>query len=457
MSGIRGKRLLVSFFATDWNRIFGWTLVPRMAFRSGIVAFACVLCILMELADGKVVLMGRNMSISFDDVEATFVPAVKEFGENGVIYTAEPLDACTPLTNKVINSSRSSFALIIRGGCHFDEKVGSTQNAGFKAAIVYDDQDNHLLIAMAGTPDGINIPAVFISKASGEVLRKYAGLTDMELWIIPSFENSAWSVIAISFISLLAMSAALAACFFVHRRRVRRERPRASLIQEFHGMSSRLVKAMPTQIFMSVLEDNCTSQTCAICLEDYNVGEKLRVLPCHHRFHAVCVDSWLTVWRTFCPVCKRDAKSSTACPTDSESTPLLSPLSASPSSSAGPLAASPTISMVQSASLTRSFSGTRIINLHRSCNNLPMIGSASVDLQNASSHRSRTSHLPSAHLLGFSLSSPLYLQCISYIPCSSNASPSYLVRSSSMRSYLQHYGSEASLSALASTRSLPGC
>lgn len=135
---------------------------------------------------------------------------------------------------------------------------------------------------MAGTPGGIHIPAVFVSKASGEILKKYAGHTDVELWLIPSYESSAWSIMAISFISLLAMSAVLATCFFVRRHRIRREQPILPNVREFHGMSSRLVKAMPSLIFTSVLEDNCTSSACAICLEDYRVGEKLRILPCRH-------------------------------------------------------------------------------------------------------------------------------------------------------------------------------
>jgi hypothetical protein len=137
-------------------------------------------------------------------------------------------------------------------------------------------------VTVAGSSSGIHIYAVFVSKASGEVLKKFSGHADVEVWILPTFENSAWSIMAISFISLLAMSAVLATCFFVRRHRIRTDHPRNPEAREFHGMSSQLVKAMPSLIFTKVQEDNCTSSMCAICLEDYNVGEKLRVLPCRH-------------------------------------------------------------------------------------------------------------------------------------------------------------------------------
>ncbi|KAJ6855525.1 receptor [Populus alba x Populus x berolinensis] len=289
----------------------------------GVVVLLLSLLSCCWVASGNVLLIGNNVTMAFDDIEANFAPAIKGSGECGVLYLAEPIDACSDLTNQFEKGSNCSspFVLIIRGGCSFEDKVRRAQKAGYKAAIIYDNEEG---ILVARNSAGVTIPAVFVSKTSGEMLKKYAGLTDFELWIIPSFENSAWSIMAISFISLLAMSAVLATCFFVRRHRIRRERPRSSRVREFNGMSRRLVKAMPSLTFTSVLEDNCTSTTCAICLEDYTVGEKLRILPCRHKFHAFCVDSWLTTWRTFCPVCKRDARTSTGEPPATESTPLLS-------------------------------------------------------------------------------------------------------------------------------------
>ncbi|KAM6544480.1 hypothetical protein CsatB_008927 [Cannabis sativa] len=424
-----------------------------------------------SLTLANVVLLGKNVTLSFGDIEANFAPAIRGSGECGILYLAQPLNACSPLSNKVqsINTS-SPFVLIVRGGCSFEDKVRSAQKAGFKAAIIYDNEDGGILVAMAGNSAGIKVHAVFVSKASGEKLKRYAGHTDMELWLIPSFENSAWSIMAISFISLLAMSAVLATCFFVRRHRIRRERPRASRVREFHGMSSRLVKAMPSLIFTAVSEDNCTSATCAICLEDYSVGEKLRILPCRHKFHAFCVDSWLTSWRTFCPVCKRDARTSTGNPPASESTPLLSSSQVSLASSSmlssmrSSLASSSAIqigpSMSRSPSLSRSIASTSYFQQSlRSYRQSPSLGvsRSSMDLQNASSQRSHA-YLISGHSLGYPSLSPLNSRYLStHIPSPSNASPPFVSSSTYQQNPLHCSDSAASFSPFTSAHSLPDC
>ncbi|XP_021757288.1 E3 ubiquitin-protein ligase SDIR1-like isoform X1 [Chenopodium quinoa] len=43
--------------------------------------------------------------------------------------------------------------------------------------------------------------------------------------------------------------------------------------------------------------------TCTVCLEQVNVGELIRSLPCLHQYHASCIDPWLKQQGT-CPVCK---------------------------------------------------------------------------------------------------------------------------------------------------------
>lgn len=76
-------------------------------------------------------------------------PSIQGSGFCGVLYAAEPLDACSMLINKAEQATNASspMLLIIRGGCSFEEKVRKAQTAGFKAAIVYDNEDGGALVA----------------------------------------------------------------------------------------------------------------------------------------------------------------------------------------------------------------------------------------------------------------------------------------------------------------------
>jgi len=44
-------------------------------------------------------------------------------------------------------------------------------------------------------------------------------------------------------------------------------------------------------------------ESCSICLNDYEEGNEIKLLPCFHRFHKDCIDPWLDAHNT-CPVCK---------------------------------------------------------------------------------------------------------------------------------------------------------
>lgn len=43
-------------------------------------------------------------------------------------------------------------------------------------------------------------------------------------------------------------------------------------------------------------------QTCSICTDIFKELEKIRILPCQHEFHKVCVDEWLVDRSATCPI-----------------------------------------------------------------------------------------------------------------------------------------------------------
>jgi hypothetical protein len=42
---------------------------------------------------------------------------------------------------------------------------------------------------------------------------------------------------------------------------------------------------------------------CSVCLEKFQEGEELRILPCFHKYHKSCIDRWFRD-SPACPICK---------------------------------------------------------------------------------------------------------------------------------------------------------
>lgn len=309
-------------FEDDTN--VGGRIITR---REVMITLAALVLVLLTLVLGRVnasvvLITSSNDSLSFPDVEASFARRVPGAGIIGSLLAVNPSKGCEPLQGMDAKQlAIPSFGLIERGNCSFVTKVQYAQEAGYSAAIVYNNEDGDDLVTMAGEGVGIDIPAVFISKQAGEILMQYVGDESARLYMLPAFENAAWSVMAVSFISVLAVSAVLSTFFFIRRHHLRRSGSR-HLPHETVGLSKAEVKALATVIFSP--KDKLNPENCAICLEEYTIGEKLRMLPCNHEFHMPCIDQWLTTRKAFCPICKMDAHCKIAKSPPSEHTPLLS-------------------------------------------------------------------------------------------------------------------------------------
>ncbi|POO01583.1 Cdk-activating kinase assembly factor [Trema orientale] len=272
--------------------------------RGALVGFVMVFAFnAVYLASSTILL--RSLSMSFTDLPAKFAAGINSSGVCGALHITDPLNACSPLSNNQRSNKTNGImiALIVRGECAFEDKVRNAQNAGFRAAIVYDNQDKGNLVYMMINRENVSVHAVFTSKKAGEILKEHAG--EGECCIFPYNNETAWTVLAISFISFLVILAILLVAIFTPRQWLT-SRARSNLPK---NVDAKLVEALPCFTFSSAHLNDChAGETCAICLEDYKDGETLKVLPCRHEFHTSCVDSWLTKWGTFCPVCKRDMR-----------------------------------------------------------------------------------------------------------------------------------------------------
>jgi hypothetical protein len=58
------------------------------------------------------------------------------------------------------------------------------------------------------------------------------------------------------------------------------------------GANKRAIDQLPVVKYYEGMEcgDNPDEACCSVCISDYEVGEDLRVLPCKHAFHKLCVD-----------------------------------------------------------------------------------------------------------------------------------------------------------------------
>ncbi|KAJ1627291.1 hypothetical protein T492DRAFT_1026127 [Pavlovales sp. CCMP2436] len=71
-----------------------------------------------------------------------------------------------------------------------------------------------------------------------------------------------------------------------------------------HGVCAREALLQQSSLSEEGVVIGVAHTTCVICLQDYELGEQLTVLPCAHTFHCACIGKWLQRAKT-CPLCQR--------------------------------------------------------------------------------------------------------------------------------------------------------
>mmetsp|Transcript_9882 Transcript_9882/g.60223 ORF Transcript_9882/g.60223 Transcript_9882/m.60223 type:complete len:357 (-) Transcript_9882:3762-4832(-) len=270
------------------------------------------------------------------DRPASFGGDIPLEGVQGTLKLAEPVEACTSIAP---HGKGPWIALIQRSGkesnCHFATQVYYAQAAGASAAVVYDTVEEPLLaMHRTNTDYAPTIPATFVSANSAKLLLSLLD-KDPQVTILDVNGNTLASGLATVVLSCLALGIVMTTFYLMklNSTLLGVEEPTQA---EPDTLNTEQLEKLPVVVYDTVLVEEglekaspdsprggMTREGCSICIEEYQDGEKVRVLPCFHLFHKECIDFWLTTQHKTCPVCKYDANGKKLKTHYSETVPLL--------------------------------------------------------------------------------------------------------------------------------------
>ncbi|XP_062844614.1 E3 ubiquitin-protein ligase RNF167 [Trichomycterus rosablanca] len=249
--------------------------------------------------------LNNSNAVLLDDLSALFGSALPSDGLKGYLVESRPQNACTPIdlapvppTSSDPNSTMGCIVLIRRYDCNFDIKVLHAQQAGYIAAIVYNvfsDDLLHMNYSNETIADAITIPSVFTSYYASKVFHSLVIPEKGAYVILKADFNFPITYYLIPFTGVVGLVIIVMVVILVVRCVQYRKRQRK------YRLTKEELKKIPIHKFTK----GDTYDVCAICLDEYEEGEKLRVLPCSHAYHCKCVDPWLTQTKKTCPVCKQ--------------------------------------------------------------------------------------------------------------------------------------------------------
>ncbi|KAI9351486.1 hypothetical protein BDR26DRAFT_851147 [Obelidium mucronatum] len=235
--------------------------------------------------------------------ESRFGPSLAAVGPvTGVLVRPDDDTGCQALPRAAVRAlvppAQPWVAVVRSGNCSFAAKVRAMQSSGAAAVVVgAPGVDGRFLVAMTAGADedvsAIAIPSVYVGNQYSVLVSTNNDLINATL-APASYGATSYSSLGII---LFILSPLIIPFIFLLL-----ERLGIYIIVDRHP---KRVATLATKTWSETdsIELKDHSQ-CSICLDEYALGERIRILPCGHWFHGPCIDRWLSKQTPSCPLCK---------------------------------------------------------------------------------------------------------------------------------------------------------
>ncbi|KAI5104772.1 E3 ubiquitin-protein ligase RNF130 isoform X1, partial [Silurus meridionalis] len=220
------------------------------------------------------------------------------------------MQGCCPYTRFIIPPKTTHWiALVQRGKCMFKEKILKASAFNASAVLIYNNSSKEDTVTMAheGTGDTV---AVMITESLGKDLLSFVEKNET-VWVsvsvgsrgpVKNLNRGSLVFVSISFIVLMIISSAWLIFYFIQKIRDTNARDRSQ--RRLGDAAKKAISKLTTRtVKRGDKETEPDFNHCAVCIEGYQLNDVVRILPCKHVFHKMCVDPWLNEHCT-CPMCK---------------------------------------------------------------------------------------------------------------------------------------------------------